>query len=492
MGGFWVIRKLSFMLKRNWHFLLILFLCLDIAYSFCQHFHVALDGDLPNIILPAKQYQPLMDDPLGLSVLLENESYASPNRFFAHWFTAEYFKNIPHLLQKIVSPIDSVYLASAIIKTFIQFLLIGILSIFITNKNKITDKSFLIVAILLTPLFQTSGYYQYMGVIDKATTYTLFYAFPISLLLLFFLPFYKKLYSNINIELSWWRKIMLFFLAIYLSLNGPLIPPIVILTIGLIFSFQIFQIYKKEREKSIVGIGKMFLKRIGKETLFFFLVFCFFSMYSFYIGLNTSEGLNDSISIMERYQKVPMGIFNMLTQKLGFPILILIILINLFLMKKQSESVERKKIFIFLQCLSVFAMVYILLLPLGGYREYRPNIIRRDTFLPVTLLLFYTFGMTSFYLIQHLLPKYRKWYVVGLFIVGFNFMIVDLPDFQNNKCERDALEKISNTPKGIIQLENDCLIMTWIKVKDPEFTETNSQVLQMWNIIEKPTLYYQK
>lgn len=480
------------MLKKNWHFLLLLFLSLDIAYSFCQHFHIALDGDLPNIILPSEQYQPLMEDPFALSVLIENKLYASPNRYFAHWFTAQYFRNIPHLLQNIFSPIDSVYLASAIIKTFIQFFLIAMLSIFITNKNKLTDKSFLIVAVLLTPLFQNSGYYQYMGVIDKATTYTLFYAFPLSLFLVFFLPFYKKLYFKVDVKLSWWRKIILGLLTIYLSLNGPLIPPMVLLSIAIFFSVQVWKIFKTEEEKSLLKMGKSFFEKIGKQTFFFFLLFSFFSIYSFYIGLNTLEGVNLSISIIERYQKVPMGIFNMLTQKLGFPILIMMILINIYLMRKQSASTERKRIFLFLQYLSVFAIIYILLLPLGGYREYRPNIIRRDTFLPVTLLLFYTYGMTSFYLIRHLLPRYKKWYVLGLVVVSFNFMMVDSPDFENNKCERDALEKISNSSESVIKLDNDCLIMTWIKVKDPEFTETNSQVLQMWNIIEKPTLYYQE
>lgn len=480
------------MLKRYWHILLILFLCLDIAYSFCQHFHVALDGDLPNIVLPSEQYQPLMKDPLALGVLLKDESYASPNRFFAHWFTAEYFKKIPLLLQKVVSPIDSVYLACALIKTFIQFFLVALLAIFITGKSKLADSSFLMVAALLTPLFQNSGYYQYMGVIDKATTYTLFYAFPISLLLLFFLPFYRKLFFLKKKEILGWKMFLLFFLSIYLSLNGPLIPPIVLLSTALTFGVQFWKINTNEVKSTFLEKIKLFSKRIGSRTFFLFLAFCFFSMYSFYIGLNTSEGASTVISTIERYERLPIGIFNMLTQKLGFPILIGMIFLNLFLMKKQVESVERKNIYLMLQWLSVFAIIYILLLPLGGYREYRPNIIRRDTFLPITLLLFYTYGITSFYLIRHFLLKYKKWYVLGLVAVSFNFMIVDLPDFDNNMCERNALEKISQTKEEVIQLDNDCLVMTWIKVEEPGFTETNSQVLQLWNITKKPTLYFQK
>ena len=77
-------------------------------------------------------------------------------------------------------------------------------------------------------------------------------------------------------------------------------------------------------------------------------------------------------------------------------------------------------------------------------------------------------------------------------MIALNFTLVDVPDFENNNCERDAFEKISKVEEDVIHLENDCLIMTWIKVEDPEFTKTNSQVLQLWNITDRPILYYQK
>lgn len=39
--------------------------------------------------------------------------------------------------------------------------------------------------------------------------------------------------------------------------------------------------------------------------------------------------------------------------------------------------------------IGVFSLFYILLLPLGGYRDYRPNVLRHDTILPITLSLIF-------------------------------------------------------------------------------------------------------
>ena len=238
------------MLRRNWHFILLLFLILDIGYSFLQHYSVAIDGDLADIIIPAERYKPLMNDPFGMQVVLENKKHASPNRFFAHWFTSIYFKNIPLLLQKIVDPIDSVYLACAMIKTMVQVGLIYFLSFFITGRKNWFDKNFLIVATLMTPLFHTTGYYHYMGVIDEATTYTLFYALPLCWLIWFFSPMYNRLFFKKEIHRSWLSIGFAFIMTIYLSFNGPLNPAVILLVIGLLFLAQGSAVFFTKSKKS--------------------------------------------------------------------------------------------------------------------------------------------------------------------------------------------------------------------------------------------------
>ena len=76
---------------------LVAFLLLDTAYTFYQHSTKALDGDLVAIVLPADRYQSVMNDPFGTLVLLEDKTYAAPNRFFIHWYISTYFKTVPQL-----------------------------------------------------------------------------------------------------------------------------------------------------------------------------------------------------------------------------------------------------------------------------------------------------------------------------------------------------------------------------------------------------------
>lgn len=157
------------MTKHLYRVLLILLL-LDLVYSFYQHYHMPLDGDMSEIILPTptKGYYQVLQDPFGLQVLFEGETYANPNRFFAHWVASTYFKYVPKVLQQFVEPIESIYLSSAIAKIIIQLLIIYLLAVFISNTWNLRKVELLIAAILITPLFQTSGFSRTIGIIDRS------------------------------------------------------------------------------------------------------------------------------------------------------------------------------------------------------------------------------------------------------------------------------------------------------------------------------------
>lgn len=133
--------------------------------------------------------KPLFNSPTGLDVILGDQKYHNPNRFFSHWIYNRYFDSTPFLLQKFTNPIQSIYLTSAISKIIFQILLIYLLSMFITGKRNVFKLDFIIAAVLITPLFQTNGYRSYMGIIDSSITYTFFYAMPFILLMLYFSPF---------------------------------------------------------------------------------------------------------------------------------------------------------------------------------------------------------------------------------------------------------------------------------------------------------------
>jgi hypothetical protein len=57
-----------------------------------------------------------------------------------------------------------------------------------------------------------------------------------------------------------------------------------------------------------------------------------------------------------------------------------------------------KKMIRILMWIGIFTFMYIMLLPFGGYRPYRPRIIRYDTFMPVTIALIYYFGASTYFI----------------------------------------------------------------------------------------------
>ena len=462
--------------------LLLTLLFFDISYSFVQHSHAGLDGDMANIILPAEMYSEVLKDPFGFRVLTQGKEYAATNRFFAHWTMSNYFITVPIFLQPIFSPIDSVYLASALGKTLIQIGLIWLLAVYITGK-KILNSSFLIAAVLVMPLFQTAGYHNTMGIIDQSATYTFFYILPLSFLLYFFLPFYEAWRRDRKLNLTVLQKTILLFLAIILPFSGPLVPAIVLIICPSVLLYKFW---------SNIASGLFFsFRRIPNPLLFYFLLISILSLYSMYIGTNNTENSQQSMFIGERYLRLTKGLFSLFSSKLGLPLLTFAIGLNIFLINRQKTP-EAQKIMQAFKWMGVLSIVYLLLLPLGGYREYRPNIVRKDTLIPVVIGMMYLFGLSAHYLIHHIRPKLKNKYLSFLAIVLLIFIIVDTPNFDQNACEKAALEKIAKSTENIVPIESDCNIMAWHKLTFPEASETNARLLLEWRIVREKKQYFQR
>jgi hypothetical protein len=68
-------------------YLFAFLLLADASYTFLQCYYMMnTDGDMAGIILPSDSYSKVLKDPFGLGVLLRDEVYAAPNRFFPHFF----------------------------------------------------------------------------------------------------------------------------------------------------------------------------------------------------------------------------------------------------------------------------------------------------------------------------------------------------------------------------------------------------------------------
>ncbi len=473
-------------------YLLLIILVFDLSYSFWQHYNMPMDGDLAPIVVPSEEYKPILTDPLGLGVLLKGESYANPNRYFAHWTLVNYFKTVPNLLQQFTSPISSVYLACALAKALIQLILIILLAYYTSNFKRVWSLKFLVPAFLIFSLFQTVGYNRYMGIVDPSIVYTFAYAWPIALMLLFYLPVYKILTGGKLLKMRILQLILFTLLAIIITLNGALVPALMIIINGLIILRWVLFEKHQSRSENLVLSSLKSLGKMPKSLLYLLLVSSALSIYSLAIGMFNSQNDMSQITFLEYYARLPVGLFTLITTKLGWPLLIIFIIINIFLIKRGAQNKEKKQILVLFSWILVFACIYILFLPLGGYRWYRPNAIRYDTFIPVTLACIFIFARSSFYLLNTF--KSRNKLIYATFILGFVvfFTVNDDPNTDANACERNQFRLLSESKTNPVELPGTCTLMSWEKITDPKDSDLQAELIYFWGITDEKKLYYQK
>lgn len=467
------------------------FLLIDLGYSFLQHYHMPFDGDMPFCIVPAEEAKMVLNDPLGLQVILEKKAYDNPNRFVSHWFIYQYFNHVPVWLQQFTAPLQSVYLSAAIFKTIVQLLIIGLLAMAVSGQKNPLKFSFVLAAALITPFIQVNGYFHYMGIIDQSITYTFFYAFPITLLLIYFMPLFLSEYDDRRVEKFKYFKYLWPLLALACSLSGPTVP-----AIALVICFLLVIDGWRRSGAATVSTNapkslKDRLRAKPGQYLFYLVPISIFSLYSLYLGTFNVQNDTATITIAERYARLPIGFFQQFFQKLGFPVLFLTLIGNTLLIAKHYQTGEGKKILRTFKWIGLFALCYLLLLPLGGYREYRPYILRYDTIMPITLSLLFLFGKTSLFLLRQLDGKRRYGYIALLGLVLFIFTNADEPEFNKNACERKAIAQIAAASEAVVKIEADCTVIAWDKITNPEASEWQIRLLRLWGVIDEERRFYQ-
>ena len=143
-----------------------------------------------------------------------------------------------------------------------------------------------------------------------------------------------------------------------------------------------------------------------------------------------------------------------------------------------------------LKWIGIFALVYILLLPFGGYRPYRPYIVRYDTFMPVNVSLIFFFGITTFLLLKNLTGNLKKRYSFLIVVVILTFTFSDYKGIGKNKCERAAFEKMATSDEDIISIPKDCFVMSWQNNFDYKQSEKRAETIHFWNITNRKILFY--
>ena len=471
------------MQKKHWIRLVVILLILgDLGFSFCQYYGKNLDGDLANIIVPAESLAPVLDDPFGFQILKTGEGHAASNRYFAHKTLIVYFDLSTKFFSNFTNSIKAIYLSNALFLWLSHLLILWTLSRFIGHQFKLGSFAILIAALFVFPLFQSNGYHVHMGLISGDISYASAYAFPMGLLLYFFYPFLRRI-ANQKFEISLFRKIISLPLIVLLAFNGPLIPPV-----GIIISLLILWYYCY---KGLFAKKEKLFMLLQKPSVIYCLLFILVSFYSFYIGTFNTEN-SSMLSLSERYLAMLKNIFPFVTQKLGLPILIAVVIINTILLKRQQVTDHTFNITKQINWILAFIIIYLLLLPIGGYRSYRSGIIRHDTFIPIAIALIYYFGLTSNYLWNEIKSSNKSIYRIFVFGILLIYAIADKSKFDKNRCQKEALTQLANSKNNPTLLPSDCNILSWNKITDPKYSKTNAQLLQRWNVTVDTVLYYQK
>jgi hypothetical protein len=137
-------------------------------------------------------------------------------------------------------------------------------------------------------------------------------------------------------------------------------------------------------------------------------------------------------------------------------------------------------------------VIYILLLPLGGYRVYRSNILRFDTIMPITLGLMIAYAYTTVYVVNHIRKYKLLLYSILLLGISAAYINADWGLLKNNSCERRGFKIIAESNERIVQVPLDCSILNWEKMKTPGDSKSKADMLLYWNIINENKLYWQK
>lgn len=478
------------MLKKLLIPILIVLLLTDIGYSFVQDYSMPLDGDMAYGIVPSDEVQMILDSPLGFKALKDSTKYPNPNKYFSHWSFYTYFNTAPHFLQNFTSPINSAYLSCAIAKIIFQIGLIYLLTLFITGK--VFSFKGLLSASLIVSLFQINGYQDTLGVIDPAITYDFFYALPMIFIFIYFTPLILKFVLKKNVGKLRYIKFLWIPLALVTSLSGPLNPGIALI-VSLLFIVQIFiSSFKKALPQSIfIEKIRASIMNIPKDYYFYLIPICIFSFYSLFLGQYNSLNIDNEFPLSVLYAKLFHGFYHVFSS-FGSLILFIILGINYVIIRYKYRTTDGKRILKIIQWVLLFSLIYILLLPLGGYRDYRPNILRYDTIIPITLGLIFLFGKTTLFILYNLSNKSKKIYIPLIIIVLGIFVNKDKPNFDKNNCERTAIKQIANSNKDIVFLNNDCTVLSWNKIYNPEKSSMQTRLLRQWKIIDTDKLFYQK
>ena len=459
----------------------------DTIYSYVQHYNEPLDGDMGESVLPLDYIQTLYHDPFGVKMLIDNEPHAAPNRYFSHHLMYDIYRTLPFALQRFTDPIHSIYHTNAICKTVMQLLLVLLLSGIACGGFRFKKLRFVITCLFFCAIMQTQGFTRSIGLISPSITYSFFYALPLIFLILYLLPFIFKEFYNCDLIRNKYLLILYSALFLVLSCFSGAINTAVSLVATLTLLMRYFYNFHRQN-----GSLRKSLASMPKHYYGFLLPLGILSLYSLFIStFNTMW--SDAITLGERYALLPKGFMNMfISGNGGFGLLFVLTTANYLIIRYMSYGEGKAKLSLF-HWILVFSAIYIIFLPFGGYRPYRPLIIRYDSVLPVSCLFIFYYVYSSVFLLARPFKKakMRLPYQIWTLSVIIFFFLYDTPRTSRNDMEMAAMREIALSENDIVPLTCErSRVVSWKAPSTPDESETAGRLLYLWKVTDKEKLFY--
>ncbi|MBA2422724.1 MAG: hypothetical protein H0V61_05820 [Chitinophagales bacterium] len=457
--------------------------------SFKQYLVTYIDGDVISIVLPLPTYTLALTDPFGLHAILKGETYGGAGRWFCHWTLYTLFHDGYFLIKKFSSDdIQSLFLTSALFQWFCHWLMVVMIALYANMHRSFSLKFFLISCVLAFPFFQLNHWYANAAIIDLSVTYTAFYGFPLALLMLFFYPFFRSFFLSkampaVAVTIS-------LIIGLFLIFSGPLIPVLGIFLSGVLLALFYLKSLPTNPEFHLYDFFRR-IKKMPLPVLGMLPAFLIMWAYAFYIGRFNSENIT-SILVFDRYKlmlsRAPSYFFHY-----GLPFWYALVIMQFIYLRRFHRVILKTEEFRVIIVIGIMILMYLLLLPLGGYRHYRPDILRYDVTMPFTIFLIVVIISGTLFLLQSDKIKFRIPLLITTLIMLLISWLQNFP-IRNTREEQELnLQVLANAKTDtVILLPYSSNFFSWQKIEDPSKSIFIRQMIYEWGITDLPIVFYQK
>ena len=465
---------------------------MNLFTSFEQYNKNGLDGDIARINMPNRSFSKIYSDPVGVQAAFYHERYNGAGRWFC--FESEYL--LFHQGYFLVNyfnrdKIESLFLTATLFQWVCHWLMVIVLAFYVNMSKKIRIWNIIFASALILPFFQFGIDLVNVGIINHAISYTFFYAFPMTLWLIFFYPFFRMLfYENTKFSKSIFQITTIFLLGLLIVFSSPLIAPL-----GIIFGCILILLFFLKGNNSFLASDLnnilIRIKNIPVTVRILLPVFMVVCIYDFYLGKFNTENITD-LSLKYRFHLMLNGIPNYLIN-FGLPYCFGLLIMVYFFSRKYFPEILKTSEVRFLKFISFGVILFLFLLPLGGYRSYRPNIWSNDLTMPLTIFLIIIIVAGSIFLLKQLGELPLKIFAFLFFTTLLIYWCQNFPAKNNRSEQQQMLEILARQKAGaIVCLPFSSSVLSWGKVDDPANSTTVSDFLYSLGITENHVLFYQK